>query len=51
MPLLHILLLVVLVILFLGLLPTWPYAAAWGPYPAGGVGIVIVIIIILLLIG
>lgn len=44
-------LLIVLVLILLGALPTWPYAANWGPYPAGGIGIVVVILLILLLLG
>jgi hypothetical protein len=43
-------LLLALVIAFLILsLPTWPYSAAWGYYPSGGLGIVLLIVLILLL--
>jgi hypothetical protein len=45
------LLLIILIILLLGALPTWPYSAGWGYYPSGGLGLVVVIVIILLLIG
>ena len=45
------LLLIVLIILLLGALPTWPYSAGWGYYPSGGLGLVVVIVIILLLMG
>jgi len=45
------LLLIVLIILLLGALPTWPYSAGWGYYPSGGLGIVLVIVIVLLLVG
>lgn len=44
-------LLIVLVLLLVGALPTWPHATNWGPYPAGGLGLVVVIILILLLLG
>jgi Protein of unknown function (DUF3309) len=45
------LLLIVLIILLLGALPTWPYSAGWGYYPSGGLGLVLVIVIILLMVG
>jgi hypothetical protein len=45
------LLLVVLVILLLGALPTWPYSAGWGYYPSGGLGLVLLVVVILLLVG
>jgi len=48
---LSILLLVLLVILLLGALPSWPYSRSWGYYPSGGVGLVLVIILILVLMG
>lgn len=41
-------LLVVLVVLLIGALPSWPYAAAYGYYPSGGVGILLLIVVILL---
>ncbi len=44
-------LLVVLVILLIGALPTWPYSSGWGYYPSGGLGLVVVILLILLLMG
>jgi hypothetical protein len=45
------LLLIILIILLLGALPTWPYSAGWGYYPSGGLGLVVVIVIILQLMG
>ena len=45
------LLLIILIILLLGALPTWPYSAGWGYYPSGGLGIVVLIVIVLLLVG
>lgn len=43
--------LILLVLLLIGALPTWPHAASWGYYPAGGLGLIIVILIVLLLMG
>ena len=45
------LLLIILVVLLIAALPTWPYSASWGPYPAGGLGLVLVIILVLVLLG
>ena len=44
-------LIVVLLLLLLGALPTWPYSAGWGYYPSGGLGVVLLIIVVLLLVG
>jgi hypothetical protein len=44
-------LLIILILLLLGALPTWPYSAGWGYYPSGGLGLVLVIILILILLG
>lgn len=44
-------LLIILIILLLGALPTWPYSAGWGYYPSGGLGLVVLIVIVLLLMG
>jgi hypothetical protein len=44
-------LIVILVLLLIGALPTWPYSSSWGPYPSGGLGLVLVIVLILLLMG
>ena len=43
--------LVILVLLLIGALPTWPYSAQWGYYPSGGLGTVLVIVLILWLLG
>ncbi len=45
------LLLIVLILLLLGALPTWPHSKRWGYYPSGGLGFLVVIILILLLLG
>jgi hypothetical protein len=44
-------LLIVLILLLLGALPTWPYSSGWGYYPSGGLGLILLIVIILLLFG
>jgi hypothetical protein len=44
-------LLIILILLLIGALPTWPYSSGWGYYPSGGLGIVLLIIIILLVLG
>jgi hypothetical protein len=44
-------LIVILVLLLLGALPSWPYSSAWGYYPSGGLGLVLVIVLILVLLG
>ncbi len=43
--------LIVLVLLFIGVLPTWPHSAGWGYYPSGGLGTVLVIVVVLMLLG
>ena len=42
---------VVLVLLLIGALPTWPYSGGWGYYPSGGLGLVLLIVLILALTG
>lgn len=44
-------LLIIVILLLLGALPTWPYSSGWGYYPSSGLGLVLVILIVLLLIG
>ena len=44
-------LLIVLILLLIGALPSWPYSRSWGYYPSGGLGLVALILIILLLLG
>jgi hypothetical protein len=48
---LGLLLLVVLIVLLLGALPSWPYSRGWGYYPSGLFGVILVIIVIWLLLG
>lgn len=44
-------LLIIVVLLLLGALPTWPYSTQWGYYPSGGLGLVVVILLVLLVVG
>jgi Protein of unknown function (DUF3309) len=44
-------LLIILILLLLGALPTWPYSSGWGYYPSGGVGLILLIVMILALMG
>jgi hypothetical protein len=45
------LLLIIVLLLLIGALPTWPYSSGWGYYPSGGLGLVLVILLILALTG
>jgi hypothetical protein len=42
---------VVLVLLLVGVLPTWPHSAKWGYYPSGGLGLILLVLVILALTG
>jgi len=44
-------LIIVLILLLIGALPSWPYSTGWGYYPSGGLGLVLVILVILVLLG
>ena len=44
-------LLIVLVLLLVGALPTWPYSSGWGYFPSGSLGLVVIIVLILVLMG
>jgi hypothetical protein len=44
-------LLVLLILMLLGALPTWPHSRTWGYYPSGGLGVLLAILIVLLLLG
>ena len=48
---LGMILLIVLVLMLLGVIPTWPHSKDWGYYPSGGIGLVLLIIVILLVLG
>jgi Protein of unknown function (DUF3309) len=47
----RLLLFIIIIILLIGALPTWPYSTGWGYYPSGGVGLILLIVIILALVG
>ena len=44
-------LLIILILMLVGVLPTWPHSKSWGYGPSGGLGLVVVLIIVLLLLG
>ncbi len=47
----RLILLILVIVLLIGALPSWPYSTGWGYYPAGGLGTILVILIILALLG
>jgi hypothetical protein len=47
----YTILMVLLILLLVGALPTWPYSRSWGYYPSGGLGLVVVVVLVLLLAG
>lgn len=47
---LRLVLIIVLILLLLGALPTWPYSTGWGYYPSGLLGLILVIVVILVLV-
>jgi hypothetical protein len=47
----RLILLIIVILLLLGALPTWPYSSEWGYYPAGGLGTLLIILLILVLVG
>lgn len=47
----RLILLIILILLVVGALPTWPYSGGWGYYPSGGLGTILVILVILALVG
>ena len=44
-------LIIILILLLIGALPTWPHSRGWGYYPTGGLGLILIIILILILLG
>ncbi|HXC70487.1 MAG TPA: DUF3309 family protein [Pyrinomonadaceae bacterium] len=46
-----LILLIILILLLIGAVPSWPYSRNWGYWPSGGLGLVVVIVLILLLLG
>jgi len=47
----YTILLVILILLLIGALPTWPYSSGWGYYPSSGLGLVVIIVLVLVLLG
>nr|WP_315593554.1 DUF3309 family protein [uncultured Cupriavidus sp.] len=44
-------LLIILILLLVGALPTWPYSSGWGYGPSGGLGLIVVIVVLLVVLG
>ena len=47
----NLILLIVVIVLLVGALPTWPYSAGWGYYPSGALGTILIILVVLALLG
>ena len=47
----NLVLLLIVIILLVAVLPTWPYSSGWGYYPSGGLGLVLLILVVLALMG
>jgi len=47
----RLILFIILILLLIGSLPSWPYSTGWGYYPSGGLGLILLILIILALLG
>jgi hypothetical protein len=47
---LRLILIIILFLLLVGALPTWPYSTGWGYYPSGGLGLLLIIVLVLLLV-
>ena len=45
------LLIILVILLLVGSLPTWPYSSGWGYYPSGGLGLILLVVILLVLFG
>ncbi len=48
---LGLIVLIILVLLLIGAIPSWPYSRGWGYGPSGGLGLIVVIVIVLVLMG
>ena len=48
---LGMIILIVVVLMLIGAIPTWPHSQSWGYYPSGGLGLVVIVLLILLLTG
>lgn len=47
----QLILLIVVILLLIGALPTWPYSSHWGYYPSGGLGLLVIIVLVMLVMG
>jgi hypothetical protein len=47
----YLILVILLILLLIGALPTWPHSSGWGYYPSGGLGLILIIILIVMLLG
>jgi len=47
----YTILLVLLILMLIGALPTWPYSSGWGYYPSGGLGLIVIVLLVLVLLG
>jgi Protein of unknown function (DUF3309) len=47
----QLLLVILLILLLVGSLPTWPYSTGWGYFPSGGLGLLVIVLLVLLLVG
>lgn len=47
----YLILIILLILLLIGALPTWPYSSGWGYYPSGGLGLILIIVLLVLLLG
>ena len=47
----RLILLIIVILLLIGSLPTWPYSSGWGYYPSGGLGTILIILVILAIVG
>ena len=47
----RLVLFIIIILLLLGALPTWPYSSGWGYYPSGGLGLLLVVLIVLAVMG
>ncbi len=48
---LRLLLIIFLILLLIGMLPTWPYSTGWGYYPSGGLGLILLIVLLVMFLG
>ena len=47
----RLILLIIVILLLVGALPTWPHSAGWGYYPSGGLGLLLIVLIVLAVMG